>query len=171
MRIPLRSLVALLCLLASFASGPVARADDASGRTCTPDQVDRVTMEARGELMAICCWKNTLLNHSSPRADQLSAEVRRLAEQCWTKQEILDEFVRVHGEAILARPQTSGLGLWFYLGPAILLLLTGIWLAIRVVPRLTHASATDAPTPTPPRPRPSDELDGLFEAELRERDA
>ena len=142
----------------------------AQEKTCTTEQIDLVTIEARGELMASCCWKNTLINHSSPKADQHSAEVRRLAEQCYTTEEILDEFVSVHGESILARPRTKGVGLWFYLGPALLLLLTGVWLAVKIVPGLTRpGQPLDMPVAAGQAAEAaSSELDGAFESELRD---
>lgn len=165
-------LAALAVWAASLAPG-VALAQEGQAASCTAEEIDRVTVEARGELMASCCWKNTLLNHSSPKADQHSAEVRRLAEQCYTKQQILDHFTEKYGESILARPAARGLGLWFYLGPVLILLATGVWLAVRVVPRLVGAPSEPPPSPGPPsgERRESGELDGAFEAELRRHNA
>ena len=138
----------------------------AQEQTCTAEQVDRVTVEVRGELMANCCWKDTLLNHSSPKADEMSAEVRRMAEQCMSKEAILDDFARRHGESILARPRRSGLGLWFYLGPAILLAITGLVLAFRIIPRLATPPQEQA-AEGPPVTSLSPGLDDAFEQELQ----
>lgn len=166
LRSPLFGLVLSLVFLV-FLGAPARARAEGEGRTCTPAQVDQVTADARGEIMAPCCWKNTLLHHSSPQADQMSAEVRRMAEGCATKQEILDAFVAQHGETILARPRRSGLGLWFYLGPALGLLLTGLWIWRRVLPRLaTPVTAPASPVPAAPAPEADPELARRFEAEM-----
>ena len=134
--------------------------------SAAPSDVDHLTEEVRGELMAPCCWRGTLLEHSSPQADQMSAEVRSMAEKGMSRQQIIDHFVSQHGEAILARPRTKGFGLVFYLGPAILLALTGLWLWRRGIPGLTRVPSAAVASPSP-LPSPSPELDSRFEQELR----
>lgn len=128
--------------------------------------VDHVTEEVRSELMAPCCWRGTLLEHSSPQADQMSGEIRSMAEKGMSRQQILDHFVAQHGEAILARPRTKGFGLVFYAGPALLLALTGLWLWRRGIPGLTR-NPVMATSPSTPLSSTSSELDKTFEQELR----
>lgn len=140
-------------------------------QSCSAESIDRATIEAKGELMAPCCWKDTLANHSSPRSDELSAEVRRLAEECKSTDEILEIFASKHGDAILARPRTSGFGLWFYAGPGVLLLLTGLLLSKKWLPSLLAPADTGAAPSEGQIPMDDDdELDARFEAELKRLD-
>ncbi len=61
------------------------------------------------ELVAPCCWKESLATHRSPAADTARAELRNLVAEGRTAAEIRERFVSKYGARILLTPD-GGLG-------------------------------------------------------------
>ncbi len=72
--------------------------------------------------MAPCCFGSTVATHHSPAADAIRNDVRSLAAQGATEQEILDQFLDRYGERILAEPVAHGFNLLAYWIPVVGLL-------------------------------------------------
>jgi len=71
------------------------------------------------KLMAPCCFGSTVATHHSPAADAIRDDVRSLAAQGRSEQEILDQYLDRYGERILALPVARGFNLLAYWMPAI----------------------------------------------------
>jgi len=102
-----------------FAAGLLALSLFLSAATPAAAQAD---LEARArdidnKLMAPCCGANTVREHDSGPAMQMRAEIRQLLADGKTEREILDHFVAIHGEKILALPDAQGFNLLAYLLP------------------------------------------------------
>jgi cytochrome c-type biogenesis protein CcmH/NrfF len=69
------------------------------------------------KLIAPCCFSQTVANHYSDVAAHMKQQIRQLLAQGHTEEQILDAYVRVYGERILAEPRTSGFNLLAYLTP------------------------------------------------------
>ena len=74
--------------------------------------------ELEGTLMAPCCWSGTVADHGNPGMEE---KIRELVSQDKTKEEIVDHFVGIYGERILALPVARGFNLMVWLAPVIVL--------------------------------------------------
>ena len=74
--------------------------------------------ELEGALMAPCCWSGTVADHGNPGMEE---KIRELVSQDKTKEEIVDHFVGIYGERILAIPGARGFNLMVWLAPVIVL--------------------------------------------------
>ncbi|MFM7202847.1 MAG: cytochrome c-type biogenesis protein CcmH [Myxococcota bacterium] len=131
--------------------------------------------DLKGEVMAPCCWHGTVDHHNSPVAAKIANQIDVLVSQGKGRQEVLDAMTTEYGERILARPRTQGFGLLFYVAPAVVVSLTGLFLW-RWVRR--NAQSTEAPAPASPlspaapgaAPPTSDAFSAQFEARLKNLD-
>ena len=71
------------------------------------------------QLIAPCCFRQTVAEHQSPAAESIKAEVRQMLAAGATEQQVLDSFVHKYGEKILAAPQAHGFNLLAYLMPVL----------------------------------------------------
>ena len=60
-------------------------------------------------LMAPCCWTGTVADHGNPNMEK---SIKELVSQDMNKEEILDHFVKIYGERILAVPIAKGFNQW-----------------------------------------------------------
>jgi len=99
-------LFGLLCLLISFL-------------TADSD----LAMDIKRSLVSPCCWAGTVydLDHNP----EIEEKVDRFIAMGKTKQEILDYFVGLHGERILAIPKAEGFNIMAW-GAPILAIILGI---------------------------------------------
>ena len=74
--------------------------------------------ELAGALMAPCCWSGTVADHGNPGMEE---KIRELVSQNNTKEEIVEHFVGIYGERILAIPVARGFNLMVWLAPVIVL--------------------------------------------------
>ena len=68
--------------------------------------------------MAPCCWSGTVADHGNPGMEE---KIRELVSQNNTKEEIVEHFVGIYGERILAIPVARGFNLMVWLAPVIVL--------------------------------------------------
>ena len=73
------------------------------------------------QLIAPCCFSQTVANHNSAIAESIKAEVRQMLAAGSTDREIIDFYVGKYGERILATPRASGFNLLAYVMPALAL--------------------------------------------------
>lgn len=127
--------------------------------------------EVAGELMSPACPGRTLLNCTSGQAEQWRELIRQKLAQGESKPQILQHFVEIGGDAMLAAPPKKGFALTAWLlpvfvmlnGAGLILVLTRKWAQPRV-PRTVSAqplgepAAAEPPTPDPYRDRLAREL-------------
>jgi cytochrome c-type biogenesis protein CcmH len=94
--------------------------------------------------IAPCCWRENLLVHSSPKADELRAEIRQQIAAGKTDEEIKASFLGRYSTRILAMPEGAK-GHWLNWTPW---LLASAGLAA-VVTLLRRSPQPAAPTSTP----------------------
>jgi cytochrome c-type biogenesis protein CcmH/NrfF len=95
--------------------------------------------------MAPCCWHENLSVHQSPAADELRAEIRKMAEAGVTDEQIKARVVAQHTSRILAMPEGAK-GQWLSWTPwvftAVALTAVGWWLRRAAVrPKAVPAAA------------------------------
>ena len=120
-----------------------------------------LAMDIKQSLVSPCCWAGTVydLDHN-PEMDE---QIEKFLAQGKTKEEILEYYVGLYGERILAVPKAEGFNLMAWVAPILvgLIGLTVIVLYLR----------TPKETPTEVISAPSDvQFDDEIESELREMD-
>jgi len=80
-------------------------------------------------LMAPCCWSGTVYDHGH---SQLENEIQSMVNEGQTRQQILDHYVGIYGERILAIPVAQGFNVMAWIVPIIIaiaaLILFGLFL-------------------------------------------
>lgn len=114
-------LLVVTLLVAMAGPAPAAEGD------LTTDQL-KSAARIEGNLIAPCCWTQTVALHESQKAEEIKMQVRLLLAQGKEESEIMDIFVGQYGEQILAAPRASGFNWLAYLLPfaAIIVGLGGI---------------------------------------------
>jgi cytochrome c-type biogenesis protein CcmH len=120
-------------------------------------------LEAR--LRAPCCWTQTLDVHGSEIATELRREIRARLSAGETREAILDDMVRRHGDRILAVPRGSAVG-GVALGLLGVVAAGGAGLGLLLV-RWRRRSA-GAPERAASAGQPRDALDDRIDRELEE---
>jgi cytochrome c-type biogenesis protein CcmH len=80
-------------------------------------QQEEAAKRLEGKLIAPCCFSQTVANHYSDVAAHMKQQIRQFLAQGQREDQILDAYVRVYGERILAEPQARGFNLLAYLAP------------------------------------------------------
>jgi len=132
------SLVFLMFLLAS-----AVRADR---KPFTPSQMERYNRLTH-ELIAPCCWRETIAVHRSEAALQMLAEVQQLVAEGQSEEQIKAMYVSRYGIRILADPPGME-GWWLYVLPVTLFLCL-MYLAVRRLRLLVARTASPLPQVTP----------------------
>jgi cytochrome c-type biogenesis protein CcmH len=78
--------------------------------------------EIEGKLMAPCCWSSPVSQHYSQAAEDIRRSVRGMLASGKSEQEILDHYVSIYGERILASPRPRGFNLLAWVLPGIFFL-------------------------------------------------
>lgn len=140
-----------LCLMLILGISPLAQA--------------LVWQDVAGELMSPACPGRTLLNCTSSQAEQWRELIRQKLAQGESKSQILQHFVDIEGESILASPPKKGFALTVWLFP-IFIVLNGAVMILLLARRWTSRTAHDtqnrsvypgpnaSPKPTEPPPGP-----------------
>jgi len=133
----LRMSLALLLLAGVFAAAQ------------TEAQVKDVELLARQverELIAPCCWSQTVAEHRSEASEKMRREIRDMIRKGMSHQQILDFYIARHGERILAAPRPRGFNLAAYVLPGAGLV-AGAGVVILLLRRWRPAPSS-APPPT-----------------------
>ena len=118
-------------------------------------------MDIKKSLMSPCCWAGTVydLDHNPEMEDQ----IKNFINQGNSKQEILNYYVGLYGQRILAVPVMKGFNVMVWIAPVLVGLLSigilGIYLK---TPRAEPESVTFTPLDIP--------FDDEIERELKELD-
>ena len=108
--------------------------------------------------IAPCCWRGNLDNHSSPKVDELRAEIERQIAAGRTDEQIKQDFIERYSIRILAEPE-GAYQKWLSWTP-ILAVLGGI----AILGYFIRRSIRNAPPAEPP-PAATDNLPDLPETE------
>ena len=125
-----RSVPWLGCLLV-LGMHALAPPVDASG-TQRVSTLEKNALALESELIAPCCFTQTVANHWSPQAEAIKREIRASLAQGWSEDRIVDAYVEKYGERILAAPRASGFGMMAYLVPPLFVglgaVVMGLWI-------------------------------------------
>ena len=99
--------------------------------------------DVAGDLMSPACPGRTLLNCTSSQAEQWRELIRQKLARGESKEQILQYFVDISGEAILAAPPKKGFALTAWLLP-LFVVVNGAVLIIALTRRWTQRRATEA---------------------------
>ncbi len=117
------------------------------------------------QLMAPCCWSGTADAHTSQIAYDMRTQIRTALAQGKSKEEILQAYVEMYGERILAKPSKTGFNLLAWLLPFVALVVGGF-----VMWRFLHRNTEPARTPVTIKDANDPYLQRV-EKELKEFDA
>jgi len=104
--------------------------------------------EITDNLIAPCCWSQTVSEHYSDAAEQIRREVHAMVAAGKSRDEILDHYVAQYGERILATPRAKGFNLLVYLLPCAAFVLGASFLILRIR-KLRSPAPSSAPSPAP----------------------
>ena len=115
-------------------------------------------------IMAPCCYGAPVGDHDSDAAKQVKSQIAQLLTEGKTRDEVLDMYVAIYGERILAQPRAQGFNVLAYVMPILIMVIGGL-LVIYVINQMT------APRPQaaqPSRQSYSDEFFQKIEREMEE---
>jgi cytochrome c-type biogenesis protein CcmH len=92
------------------------------------EQLEERARELDGKVMAPCCWTQPVSHHYSPVADEIRQRTRQMLAEGKSGEEILDYYVSVYGERILASPRPRGFNLLAWVLPWVLFLAGAVFL-------------------------------------------
>ncbi len=78
---------------------------------------DALIKDIKQSLMAPCCWGGTVYDHGH---SQMETEIEEFVAQGKTKDQILNYYVGLYGERILAIPVASGFNLFAWIAPIVI---------------------------------------------------
>ena len=112
--------------------------------------------------MAPCCWSGTVYDHGNK---ELEEGIRSLVNDGNNKQEVLDHYVAIYGERILAIPVAQGFNIMAWIAPVIIAIaaLTVLGLYLRTPAKNEEKSSLSTSDPSIP-------YDDEIEKELKELD-
>ena len=88
-----------------------------------------LVIEIEQSIMAPCCWSGTVYDHGNK---ELEDEISSMVHEGKNKQEILDHYVKIYGERILAIPIAQGFNIMAWGAPVIIaiaaLMVLGLYL-------------------------------------------
>lgn len=121
-------------------------------RPVSADAVDEQTRQIAKRLQCPVCEGVSVADSPSELAGQMRAVIRSKLEQGETEQQIVTYFVERYGDAVLVEPPRRGFGLAVWLGPVVVLLGGGVflamllrtWLRPRWVPTAEHGPAVSS---------------------------
>ncbi len=125
---------------------------------------DPLQQELEYMIMAPCCYGSPVGDHDSDAAKQVKAQIAQLLADGKTRDEILDHFVAIFGERILAQPRAQGFNVMAYVMPLVILLIGGL-VVIYVINQMT---APRARAVQPGRKSYSDEFFQKIEREMED---
>ncbi len=133
----------------------------AAGGLWGQEAKDPLQQELEYMIMAPCCYGAPVGDHDSDAAKQVKAQITQLLIEGKTRDEILDMYVAIYGERILAQPRAQGFNVLAYVMPLLILVIGGM-VVIYVINQMT------APQPQIPKPSRKSYSDEFFQKIERE---
>ena len=81
------------------------------------DTDEALVRDIEDHLIAPCCWTQPISEHESAVSEQMREEVRTMVAAGMDREAILDHFVLLHGERVLATPRPEGFNRLVYILP------------------------------------------------------
>ncbi len=125
---------------------------------------DPLQQELEYMIMAPCCYGSPVGDHDSDAAKQVKAQIAQLLTEGKTRDEILDMYVAIYGERILAQPRAQGFNELAYVMPLLILVIGGL-IVIYVINQMT---APRVQAVKPSRKSYSDEFFQKIEREMED---
>ncbi|MCH7521617.1 MAG: cytochrome c-type biogenesis protein CcmH [Candidatus Marinimicrobia bacterium] len=125
---------------------------------------DALQRELEYEIMAPCCYGSPVGDHDSDAAKQVKAQIGQLIAEGKSREEIMDMYVAIYGERILASPRAQGFNIMAYVMPPLFLLLGGL-LLVYAINQMKNSVPAPALTK---RKSYSDEVFQKIEKEMQE---
>jgi len=130
--------------------------------------IEERAREIDGKLTAPCCWSQPVAQHYSQAADEIRRGVREMLAAGKSEREILDHYVSIHGERILASPRARGFNLLAWLMPAVFFL-AGVVLLALILRNWVRRNVVRAP-PGATETRVDDRYSVRIDRELKDLD-
>jgi cytochrome c-type biogenesis protein CcmH len=92
--------------------------------------LEKTAREIDGKVIAPCCWSQPVSQHDSQVAGEIRQATRQMLAAGKSEEEILDYYVSVYGERILASPRPRGFTLLAWIMPWLLLIAGLAFLAL-----------------------------------------
>lgn len=92
----------------------------ATAAAAEPQDIEMRARALEAQLMAPCCYGQTVDVHDSEAARQVRAKLRQWLAEGLSDQQILDRFAERYGARILAVPPAKGFNSWLYWLPLLL---------------------------------------------------
>ena len=127
---------------------------------------DALARDIENNLIAPCCWNQPVSEHVSEVSDLIRTDVRNMVAEGKNRKEIMDHYVTLYGERILAVPPARGINVMAYAAPFAALFL-GIWglFSFRGKRRSSH---TPSPAVLSASPQDNNRYEEIIEKELSE---
>jgi len=122
-----------------------------------------------GKVMAPCCWSGTVAQHSSQVAEEMRRQTRAMLAAGKSEREILDYYVSVYGERILASPRPRGFNLLVWILPWVFLISGAVYL-VTLLRKWTRNNPVIAEAGLPAAPLLDDRTRIRIERELKNID-
>jgi cytochrome c-type biogenesis protein CcmH len=120
-------------------------------------------------LIAPCCWRQPIADHSSEAADQMKVEIRQMLEKGQDQKQILDHYVEQYGARILSIPPQQGFNRMSYLMP-VLFTVMGLVVVGAILRKWQRRSPQAVASAGASDTRVSDEIAERIQKELDEMD-
>ena len=130
---------------------------------------EQVARDLETKLIAPCCFSQQVSVHHSPAAAEGRRDIRARLDAGETPEQILDAYVRQHGNRVLAQPLAEGAGWVLYVLPVVALLFTA-GLVVMIVRRFTGPSAGAASLQPATPPAADDAYRAALDDALRDLD-
>lgn len=112
-------LVAALLMLPGVAIADSSTGADPAALSAEQESLAR---SIEGELIAPCCYTQTVALHASDKSEEIKAQIRSMVVSGSDKGEIIGFFKDRYGTQILAAPEKSGFNLMAYIFPTLITL-------------------------------------------------
>lgn len=130
------------------------------------EKLEEHAIAIEGKLMAPCCWSSTISQHYSATADEIRLDIRNMLSAGKSEREILDHYVSIYGERILASPSARGFNLLAWLFPGIFFVACAFYVVL-LLHRWTLSRSANIAADSPGKPL-DDSYMRRLEKELRE---
>jgi len=111
-------------------------------------ELDQKALKIEQQLMAPCCWSQTVNNHESGIAKEMKTQIRQMLVAGKSSDEILTHFIALHGKRILAKPPVAGFDILAYVLPVFFLLLGSV-ITVWIL-KQWHSRNQSTSNPSPP---------------------
>ena len=78
---------------------------------------DDIVMDIENSLMAVCCWSGTIYDHGN---SDMEETIANMVQSGKNKSEIMDHFVNIYGERVLAVPVMAGFNTLAWIAPILI---------------------------------------------------